>query len=170
METFDLGVVVLRFVVGGTFAAHGAQKLFGWWGGPGFTGWRGAMGQMGFRPPLAFALSSALVEFGGGLFLAAGLMTPLVAALLVAQSVVIVGQVHWSNGFFNSKSGFEFPLLLGSAAAALALVGPGAFSLDAAIDFGASPLARAALLVGGLIVGLTILAVPRLAKSTSSHA
>lgn len=171
MDTLDLGIAILRFVVGLTFAVHGAQKLFGWWGGPGFAGWRGAMGHMGFRPTLAFALTSALVEFGGGLLLAFGLVTPLVAAALVAQSVVIIGQVHWSNGFFNSKSGFEFPLLLGAAAAAVGLVGPGVISVDAAINLGVSPIARGALVAGGIVLGLAILGVPRLGKpTTASHA
>lgn len=171
METFDLGIVVLRFVVGFTFAVHGAQKLFGWWGGPGFAGWRGAMGQMGFRPALAFALSSALIEFGGGLLLAVGFLTPFVAALLVAQSAVIIGQVHWSNGFFNSKSGYEFPLLLGAAAAAVVLVGPGAFSLDAAVGLWVGSAEQVALVLGGIVVGLAILAVPHLGKATTaSHA
>jgi putative oxidoreductase len=171
MDTLDLGIAVLRFVVGLTFAVHGAQKLFGWWGGPGFAGWQAAMAHMGFRPALAFALISGLIEFGGGLLLVAGLLTPFVASALVAQSVVIIGQVHWSNGFFNSKSGFEFPLLLGAAAAALALVGSGAVSLDAAVNLGVGPLAPAALVLGGLVAGLAILAIPHLGKATTaSHA
>ena len=67
------------------------------------------MAHMGFRPARLFALVSAGVELVGGLFLAAGFLTPLVAAVLVAQTVVIIGQVHWANGFFNSKSGIRVP-------------------------------------------------------------
>ncbi len=171
METFDLAMLILRLGVGLTFAVHGAQKLFGWWSGPGFAGWQGAMGQMGFRPSFLFALISALIEFGGGLLLAAGLLTPFVGAAVVAQSVVIIGQVHWSNGFFNSKAGFEFPLLLGAAAAAVALAGPGAISIDAAANLGVTALQGVALVLAGLVAGLVILGVPRLSKATVlSHA
>src|SRR5215216_3366065 len=113
MQPTDLAVFILQLGVGLTFAAHGAQKAFGWWGGPGLAGWEGAMQHMGFRPARFFAVTSAVIELGAGILLAAGLLTPLVAAALVAQAVVIIGQVHWANGFFNSRSGIEFPLLLG---------------------------------------------------------
>ncbi len=133
MNTIDLSLLILQLGVGLTFAAHGAQKVFGWWGGPGLAGWEGAMRHMGFRPARLFALVSANVELVGGLLLAAGILTPLVAAVLLAQTVVIIGQVHWANGFFNTKSGIEFPLLLGVGAAAVGLGGPSAVSVDAAL-------------------------------------
>lgn len=166
MNEIDLALLILQVGVGLTFAAHGAQKVFGWWGGPGFTGWEGAMRHLGFRPARLWALASASVELGGGLLLAVGFLTPLVAAALVAQTVVIIGQVHWANGFFNSKSGIEFPLVLGTGAVAAGLAGPGAISLDAALGLPIDLAPRVALLVAGMTAGLVALAIPRLGTSS----
>ena len=168
MEPIDISLLIIQVGIGLTFAAHGAQKLFGWWGGPGMAGWEGAMAHMGFRPTRLFAYGSALLELGGGLFLAAGILTPLAAAALVAQTVVIIGQVHWANGFFNSKSGFEFPLLLGLGAAAIALSGSGALSVDGALGLSIDPFYRMLLLVGGVVAGFVALAVPRLGSARAT--
>ena len=168
MDPIDLSFLILQLAVGLTFAAHGAQKAFGWWGGPGLAGWEGAMAHMGFRPARLFALVSASVELVGGLFLAAGLLTPVVAAILVAQTVVIIGKVHWPNGFFNTKSGIEFPLVLGVGAAAVGLAGPGAIGIDAALGLAVEPTS-ARLLVAGLVVGLATLAVPGLESRLASR-
>jgi putative oxidoreductase len=162
MNTFDAALLVLRLGVGLIFAAHGAQKVFGWWGGPGLRGWEGAMERMGYRPVTLFAIVSALAELGGGLFLAVGLLTPLAAALLVGHSVVIIGQAHWQNGFFNTKGGYEFPLVLAVGAAALALLEGGAWSVDAAIGFDLDAGVRLALVAVALLAGLATLVVPRL--------
>ena len=172
MQTIDLSLLILQLGVGLTFAAHGAQKLFGWWGGPGLAGWEGAMQRMGFRPARLFAVISAGIELVGGLLLAVGFLTPLVAAVLVAQVVVIIGQVHWQHGFFNTKSGFEFPLILGLGAVAVALGGPSAISVDGALGWAVDPALRGLLLVLGLIGGLVTLQVPRLEArfEASDHA
>jgi putative oxidoreductase len=173
MNTSDLALLILRLGIGLTFAAHGAQKLFGWWEGPGFSGWQGAVERMGFRPATLFAAISALAEFGGGFLLAVGLLTPLAAALLVAQAVVIIGRVHWSNGFFNGKGGFEFPLLLGVGSLATGLLGPRAFSLDAVLGLGLGDTAQVSLLAASVLAGLAVLLVPRLTavrSSAGSHA
>jgi len=166
MDTLDLALFILQVAVGLTFAAHGAQKLFGWWEGPGIAGWEGAMQRMGFRPPRVFAWISASVEFVGGLMLAFGVLTPLVAAVLVAQAVVIIGHVHWANGFFNQRSGIEYPLLLASGAAAIGLAGPSAVSVDRAIGFVVDPGVRVALVVAGIVAGLVVLTIPRLGTHT----
>jgi putative oxidoreductase len=166
MDTFDLALLILQVTVGLTFAAHGAQKLFGWWGGPGIAGWEGAMANMGFHPPRLFAWVSAVVEFGGGLMLAIGLLTPFVAAALVAQAVVIIGRAHWTNGFFNQRSGIEFPLMLAAGAAAVGIAGPSAISLDARLGFVVEPSIRIALTIAGFVVGLLVLTVPRLGSHT----
>jgi putative oxidoreductase len=162
MDTVDTGLLLLRLGVGLTFAAHGAQKVFGWWGGPGLEGWRGAMAKMGFRPEGVFAGLSSLIELAGGLFVAFGLLTPLAAAALIAQSVVIIGQVHWRNGFFNGKGGYEFPLSLGLGSIVILLLGAGAWSLDVLFGFDLGPNVRVGLVVVALIAGLGALAVPRL--------
>ena len=171
MNTFDAALLILRLGVGLTFAAHGAQKIFGWWGGPGISAWKGAIEHMGFRPVTLFAAISALAEFGGGLFLAAGLATPLAGAILVGQSTVIIGHVHWPNGFFNTKGGYEFPFVLAVAAIALVLTGSGAWSIDAAIGLSLDASLRVALVIVGIIGGLLSLAVPRLAldRTAAQH-
>ncbi|HEY3523918.1 MAG TPA: DoxX family protein [Candidatus Limnocylindrales bacterium] len=162
MDTFDAALLLLRLGVGLTFAAHGAQKVFGWWGGPGLEGWRAAMAKMGFRPTGLFAGLSGLIELGGGLFVAVGILTPLAAAALIAQSVVIIGHVHWQNGFFNGKGGYEFPLSLGLGSIAILLLGAGAWSVDALFGFGPGASVRVGLIVLGILGGLVALAVPRL--------
>jgi putative oxidoreductase len=126
----DLGLLTLRTAVGLVFAAHGAQKLFGWWGGPGMDRWTGVIEAMGVRPARLWAPISALNELGGGLLLAFGLIAPVAAAVLVAQSAVIVARVHWAKGFWNTQGGYEYPLVLGAVALGLAFTGPGSWSLD----------------------------------------
>ena len=168
MDTFDVALLILRLGVGLTFAAHGAQKFFGWWGGPGFENWQGAMAHMGFRPAGLFATVSAGVELVGGLLLAVGFLTPLAGAALIAQSVVIIGQVHWQNGFFNTAGGIEFPLTLGVATAAIVLVGAGALSIDAAIGVALEPAARVVLVFLGVVGGVVALAIPRVSAGRAS--
>lgn len=126
----DFGLFIVRVTVGLVFAAHGAQKLFGWWGGPGMDGWTGVMEGMGVRPARLWANLSAMNELAGGLLLALGLLTPLAAAVLVSQSAVIIARMHWAKGFWNTKGGYEYPLVLGAAALGLAFSGPGGWSLD----------------------------------------
>jgi putative oxidoreductase len=171
MDTLGLALLIIQLGIGLTFAAHGAQKVFGWWGGPGLAGWEGAMERMGYHPARAFAVTSALIELVGGLLLAVGFLTPIVAGVLVAQAVVIIGQVHWSHGFFNTRSGFEFPMVLGIGAAALGLAAPTPISVDSAIGFAVEPSVRVLLIVAGLVVGLLTLSIPRLtSRETPTHA
>jgi putative oxidoreductase len=108
----DLGLLVLRLVVGLTLATHGAQKLFGWFGGYGLAGTGGFMEQLGFRPGRRAALMAGLSETVGGLLLALGAATPLAAALIVGVMLVATFSVHWTKGFFNRNGGYEYPLVL----------------------------------------------------------
>jgi putative oxidoreductase len=124
------GLLLLRLAVGGIMAAHGAQKLFGWWDGPGLRGTIGMCNNLAYRWPTLMGVSLALAEFGGGLLLAAGLLTPLGALAVTIVMVNAVYLVHWAKGFFNGNGGFEFNLLIGASAVALAAIGPGRFSLD----------------------------------------
>jgi putative oxidoreductase len=127
------GLLVLRIVIGLTLAAHGAQKLFGWWGGPGMAGWTGVMTRMRMRPAAPWAWLSSLSELLGGLGLAAGLLTPLPNLAIAAAMLVAISLVHWPKGFWNTKGGFEFNLSILAAVAAITLAGPGSYSLDAAL-------------------------------------
>lgn len=128
------GLLVLRAVVGVVLAAHGTQKLFGWWGGHGPRGTAGFFGSLGFRPALPMALLAGTSETAGAL-LALGLVTPLAALAVASVMVVAIGSVHWRNGLFNTEGGYEYPLVIVAAAVALAATGPGRFSLDRLIGW-----------------------------------
>ena len=148
------GLLVLRLVVGLTLAAHGAQKLFGWWGGPGMQNWTAGMTRMRIRPAAPWAWMSALAEFLGGLGFAAGLLIPLPNFAILGAMLVAIALVHWPKGFFTAKGGFEFNLSIIAAIAAVALAGPGAYSLDAILRI---HLPEPITLVAGTI--LTVLGV-----------
>jgi putative oxidoreductase len=130
----DTGLLIIRVVLGSLMAAHGAQKLFGWFGGHGLAGTSGWLESMGFRPGRRHAAVTGTSELGGGLLLALGLVTPLGAAAVAGVMIVAIATVHLPNGFFNSSGGYEFNLLIAAAAIALAVTGPGAFSIDNALD------------------------------------
>src|SRR2546427_4230781 len=131
----DVGMLILRLVVGLTMSAHGAQKLFGWFGGPGFAGTARFLEQMGFRPGELHAMLSGGAELGGGLLLALGLLTPLGAAAVTGTMVVAIATVTGQNGFISEKGGYEYNLVLIASALAVAFVGPGRFSLDAVLGW-----------------------------------
>src|SRR5919199_1461883 len=129
------GLLLFRVVLGGLMAAHGAQKAFGWFGGPGREGTKGMADAMGLRPAKAHAGLLQLSELGGGLLIVLGLLTPLAAAMIIGVMTVAFWLVHRSNGFFNGNGGYEFNLLIAAGAAALAFIGPGAWSLDRVIGW-----------------------------------
>jgi putative oxidoreductase len=126
----SLGLLLLRLVAGLTLAAHGAQKLFGWFGGAGFSKSALGMEKQGFKPAWLWAGLNVLGELGGGLSLAFGFLTPLGAAGAVGSMFMAIAKVHWSHGFWNRDRGVEFPLALLAASAAIGLAGPGSYSLD----------------------------------------
>ena len=129
------GMIILRVVAGLALAAHGSQKLFGWFGGSGPAGTRKFFAGLGFRTPLAMAFIAGLSELGGGLLLAFGLVTPLAALALAVVMLNAIGTVHWKKGFFNSAGGFEYNLLIIATALAVTATGPGRFSLDNAFGW-----------------------------------
>lgn len=146
----SIGILILRVVVGLTLAAHGAQKLFGWFGGYGLTGTGGFLEQLGFVPGRRAALAAGLAEAGAGLLLALGLATPVAAAVALAVMVVAAVSAHAPKGFFAHNGGYEYTLILGIAALSIAFTGPGAMSLDTVLgvrDAGAG-WGLAALAVG----------------------
>ncbi|MEU6390355.1 DoxX family protein [Streptomyces sp. NPDC046939] len=128
----DLGLLALRVGTGGVLAAHGAQKLLGWFGGGGVSGTAQAMDAMGYSPAKASALAAGLGEAGGGTLLALGLATPLGGAA-AAGTMAGAAAVHAPNGFFAMEGGYEYPAFLGFVAAGLAVTGAGRYSLDHAL-------------------------------------
>jgi putative oxidoreductase len=151
-----IGLLILRLVVGLTLAAHGSQKLFGWWGGPGMTRWTQSVEKLRIRPAQPWAWVAALSEFGGGLLLALGFLSPLGSFAIVGAMVVAIVTVHLSRGFWTGKGGYEFNLSLIAASVALALTGPGVYSLDRAL--GTNLPEPLTLIVGtvALIAGLAL--------------
>ena len=129
----DTGLLIARTVFGLLMAAHGTQKLFGWFGGYGLAGTAGFFEQLGFRPGKLFAGAAAGTELVAGLLVAFGLLGPLGPALIVSVMIAAAATVHWQHGVFAQNNGIEVPLLYGTAALTLAVTGYGAFSLDAAL-------------------------------------
>ena len=129
LKAHDLGLLALRLAVGGAVVAHGAQKLFGCFGGAGLERTGATFARLGFRPGKLNAIAAGLGEAGGGALLAVGLGPP-GAGAAVAGTMIVASSMHVDSGFFNSKGGFEYPAVLGLSAAALALTGPGTISLD----------------------------------------
>ncbi len=129
-----VGLLILRVVVGLVLAAHGSQKLFGWFGGPGFHGVTGWLQSQGFRPAWLWALLGGLGEFGGGLLLALGFLSPLGALGVFASMLMAVIKFHWKSGFWNTKHGYEYALVLALMALVVGITGPGSYSLDALLS------------------------------------
>jgi putative oxidoreductase len=137
--TVDAGILLVRVLFGAAIAAHGAQKVFGWFGGYGLKGTGGFFETLGFRPGVMFAAMAGLSELVGGLLLVLGLLTPVGAAAVLAAMLVAMVSVHLKNGFF--------------AALGIACTRGGAFSLDALLGqrFFAQPYVLGVLLVLTLI-------------------
>ena len=150
------GILVLRLVVGLTLAAHGTQKLFGWFGGGGLRGTAGFFEQIGFRSATSMAFLAAVAEASGLLF-ALGLVTPLAALGMAVAMLVAIGSVHWSKGFFVTSGGYEYNVILVAAAVTVTMTGPGRFSLDSLIGWEDN--------ISGLWWGIGVFAVALLAAS-----
>ena len=163
----DAGLLIARLVFGLLLSAHGAQKLFGWFGGYGLTATGGVFDQLGFRPGRVFAAIASATEIVAGLLIAFGLLGPVGPGLMLSVMIVAAVAVHWSQGFFATTNGIELPLLYATVAIVLALTGPGFFSLDAVLGLEAlwSPAWTAAALTVGVIGGIGSLAARRPAPS-----
>jgi putative oxidoreductase len=134
----DIGLLILRLTVGLALAAHGTQKLVGWFGGPGLDATGQFFEMIGFVPGRRHALMAGLAETAGGLLLALGLLTPFAAAVVFGVMLVAAFSVHIKKGFFITSSGYEYTLVLGVAALTLAFTGPGSLSVDALLRYRAS--------------------------------
>lgn len=157
-RALDAGLLVLRLAVGLTVAAHGAQKLFGWFGGGGIDGTAGFFTSVGYPSGTAMAVVAGLTETFGGLALALGLLTPLAGAAVFGTLLNALA-VKWGGGFF-APDGVEYEVLLVAAAAGLTLAGPGRIAADRML-----PVVRrhrlthgaAALLLGAVVAGVVLL-------------
>jgi putative oxidoreductase len=129
-----IGRLLLRLTIGAFFIGHGTQKLFGWFGGHGLEGTGKFFEGLGLRPGRENALAAGAAEAGGGALLAAGLATPLAASALTGTMLTAINRVHLKNGPWITNGGYEYNVVLIAAALALAEVGPGPLSLDAALD------------------------------------
>jgi putative oxidoreductase len=149
----DLARLIVRLVVGGLLAGHGAQKLFGWFEGPGPQGTEGMMQSMNMRPPRFWATLAGGSEFGGGLLTALGALNPLGPLGIMGAMSMATAKVHWGKPIWAGKGGAELPLTNLASAAALALVGPGKYSIDHALGI---RLPRWIGVVGLLGMGVTL--------------
>jgi putative oxidoreductase len=129
----NVGQLALRGIIGPLFVGHGAQKLFGWFGGHGLDTTAGFFeGQLGLRPGKRHATAAGVTEFAGGALLTAGALTPVASAALTGTMVTAIRKAHAKNGIWSTAGGYEYNLVLIGALTALADTGPGALSVDAA--------------------------------------
>ena len=152
----DEGLLILRLVVGLTMAAHGSQKLFGWFGGGRIEGTAAYFGSLGYRAPATFALLAGLTEFLGGLAIAVGFLVPLAAMGIAVVLLNAIESVKFQNGFWASNGGYELEFLLLASSIGLATAGAGRFSLDRAIGWDDELSGYAiggAALAGAIIIG-----------------
>jgi putative oxidoreductase len=147
----NLGLLILRLVVGLLFDGHGAQKLFGIWGGHGLRGTAGFFEAIGLRPGRFHATAAGLMEFVGGALLALGLVTSFAAAALIAVMVAAIISVHFVKGLWSTNGGYEYNLVLSSVVFALAAIGAGNWSLDHALSLSDHGVLWA---IGALVVGI----------------
>jgi putative oxidoreductase len=166
--TFATGLLLARLTLGGLMVAHGGQKLFGWFGGYGIAGTAGFFEQLGFRPGRLFVITASVAEVVSGILIALGLFGPVGPALLLSVMIVAAVSVHWKNGLFAGTNGIEVPLLYATGAVALALTGPGPFSLDTAL--GIDPTWTPAVKLTALAVGAVGGVVNLLARRSVSVA
>lgn len=168
--TLSLGLLILRLVVGLTLAVHGAEKLFGWFDRAGFGKTTQMLQAQGFKPAWFWTGLGGAGEFGGGLALALGFLTPLGAAAASAAMLMAVAKFHWKNGFLSAHHGYEYPLSLLAVAITLGLTGPGNYSVDALLGI-AHPQAVwfVVLAIGALLVDLVGLFISRPAASTQAE-
>jgi len=159
----DLGFLIARLVIGLLIAAHGTQKLFGWFGGHGLKATGEFFGKLGFQPGQLYATSAGLGELVSGLLIALGFLGPVGPAILLAVMIVAAISVHWRNGLFATSNGIELPLLYGTAAVRFALAGPGRYSLDSLLGTHVewTPALIWAALAVGLAGGIANLALRR---------
>jgi|SRR5829696_486350 len=161
----ELGLLVLRLVVGVLFIGHGTQKLFGWYGGHGLSGTAGFFDSLGLRPGSVHARAAGTAEALGGLLLVLGLLTPLAAAMIIAVMVSAIITVHYRNGVWSTNGGYEYNLVLIAAAFCIACTGAGEYALDNLFNLGLHGEGwGVAALIAGLLGGIAAVGCGRSAR------
>jgi putative oxidoreductase len=158
--TDDLGLLAARLAIGLAMVAHGAQKAFGWFGGPGPQGAAGFMESLGFKPGSRYGPMASYNEIVGGSLIALGFGGPIGPAIVISQMLVAGATVHLKNGFFVTSGGVEVPVVYSAAALALASSGYGSLSLDHAFGFDqklSHPILKTLVLAGGIAAGWSVL-------------
>jgi len=161
--TLGTGLLLARLILGVLMAAHGTAKLSHWFGGYGVAGTAGFFEQLGFRPARLFVITASLSEVVGGILMALGLLGPVGPALVLSVMIVAAVSVHWGKGLFAGTNGIEVPALYAAGAVALALTGPGPFSLDPVlgIDHVWTSAVKVAVLAIGAVGGVVNLLARR---------
>src|SRR5574342_582144 len=126
----NIGLLIIRLIIGITFMGHGAQKLFGWFGGYGLKGTGAWFDSIGMKPGAFMALIAGLAELIGGLLFALGLLTPLAGILIAGTMLMAIVKVHAPNGLWATANGYEYNLTLLAIAIGVVLTGPGQYALD----------------------------------------
>src|SRR3954447_4340498 len=127
----DIGLLIIRLVVGLLFVGHVAQKIFGWFGGYGIKGTGDWFESIGVKPRVTMALLAGLTELIGGLLFALGLLTPLAGIMIAGTMVMAIAKVHGPNGLWSTENGYEYNLTVIAVVIGVALIGPGQYALDA---------------------------------------
>jgi putative oxidoreductase len=166
-----LGLLVPRLIIGLGIAAHGSQKVFGWFGGYGPKGTGQFFESLGFRPGVAFAVVAGLGELSGGLLTVLGFLGAIGPAIMMTVMLVAILTVHIKNGFFVTKNGWELPGAYIGAALAFAFGGFGALSIDHAIGLTALNGGRVSwlLVLIAVVVALLNLAARRPAPQAAQQ-
>jgi len=167
---FDAALLVLRVVVGLLFIGHGAQKLFGWFGGGGLKGTAHFMESLGLTPGRYWAVLAGLSEFVGGLLMLTGLLNPIGPLAILGAMIMATVKAHWGKPIWSSSGGAELPVVYGAIAVALLLTGYGRYSLDNLLNIS---LPSWVVLAGFLVIILllvlaTVPGVSRSAKYSTS--
>lgn len=174
--SISLAVLIVRLLVGLLLIGHGAQKLFGWFGGNGLSKTMQFLQAKGFKYPGFWALLGSVGELGGGLLLALGFLGPLGALGVFASMLMAVIKFHWGKGLWGTTGGFEYPLVLLVLSVVLGLLGPGSYSVDALLGialpttllFGIGALAAVIVDAIGVVTSATS-AVPAQTQAVSGH-
>lgn len=146
--TSDIGLLLFRLVAGGLLAGHGAQKLFDWFGGPGFKGTAGFLESLGLEPGTFWASGASAGEFGGGMCHALGFLHPLGPLGILGAMTMALAKAHWGKPIWANQGGAELPVLYMASALGLIFTGPGRYSLDSLFGI---RLPRALVITAALI-------------------